>query len=173
MTRSKAAILAILGAFVTGCTNDGLDDLREFVKNAHADRKPRVEPIPEIKPQESFLYAASKLPDPFAAFNLRAQKTAGTGNGLRPDMNRRKQPLEEYPLDALRMVGTLSRGKVFWAVIQAPDGAVHRIQVGNYIGQNFGHIIKISEEKVDLIELIPGSMGDWVEREASMSIAAE
>ncbi len=174
MTRSKGLVLAIFAALLAGCSNDGLDDLRDFVKNAHADRKPRVEPIPDIKPLEGFIYAASKLPDPFAGFNLRAQKAGGgAGSGLRPDMNRRKQALEEFPLDALKMVGTLSRGKQFWAVIQAPDGTVHRTQVGAYLGQNFGAIVKISEEKIDLIELIPGSMGDWVEREASISIAAE
>jgi type IV pilus assembly protein PilP len=173
MTHSKRFVLALLTVLATGCSNDGLDDLREFVKNAHADRKPRVEPIPEIKPQEGFIYAASKLPDPFAGFNLRAEKANAKGNGLRPDMNRRKQALEEFPLDALKMVGTLSRGKQFWAVIQAPDGTVHRTQVGNYLGQNFGAIVKITEEKIDLIELIPGSVGDWVEREASISIAAE
>lgn len=172
MTRSKAAVFAILGVLLTGCTNDGLDDLRDFVKNAHADRKPRVEPIPEIRPQEGFRYAASKLQDPFAGFNLRAPK-GGAGSGPRPDMNRRKQPLEEYPLDALKMVGTLSRGKKVWAVIQAPDGTVHRSEVGNYLGQNFGAVVRITEDKIDLIELIPGSMGDWVEREASISIAAE
>lgn len=173
MTRSMAFVLAILAVLLAGCSNDGLDDLREFVKNAHADRKPRVDPIPEIKPQESFIYAASKLQDPFAAFNLRAQNVGNTGSGLRPDMNRRKQPLEEYPLDALKMVGTLSRGKLFWAIIQAPDGTVHRTQIGNYLGQNFGAVVRITEEKIDLVELIPGSMGNWVEREASISIAAE
>jgi type IV pilus assembly protein PilP len=154
---------------LSGCSSDGLEDLREFVKNAHADRKPKVEPLPEIKMQETFIYNSVNLPDPFAAFNLKPQSQA-SASGPRPDPNRRKEPLEDYPLDSLKMVGTLTRGKQAWAVIQAPDGTVHRAQVGDHLGQNSGMINKITEEKVDLIELIQGAMGDWVEREANLTL---
>jgi type IV pilus assembly protein PilP len=162
-------LFGLLVLAVSGCSNDGLGDLREFVANAHKDRKPSVEPIPEIKPHETFIYAASNLPDPFTPYNKRAM--VGKGNGLRPDMNRRKEPLEEFPLDALKMVGTLSRGKESWGVVQAPDGTVYRVQKGNHLGQNYGTIIKVTEEKINLIEIIPGSLGGWVEREASLAIA--
>jgi type IV pilus assembly protein PilP len=153
-----------------GCGSDGLDDLRTFVKNAHADRKPNVEPIPEMKPNQTFIYAATDLPDPFSASSKMRSLQPQTASGPKPDMNRRKQALEEYPLDALKMVGTLSRGKETWAVIQAPDGSVHRAQTGSYIGQNFGKVIKITEEKIELVELIPGSVGGWVEREAILAV---
>jgi type IV pilus assembly protein PilP len=161
--------IVLISASLAGCSSDGLDDLREFVKNAHADKKPRVEPLPEIKMQETFIYNAANLTDPFAAFNLmpQGQKSA---SGPRPDPNRRKEPLEDYPLDSLKMVGTLMRGKQAWAVIQAPDGTVHRAQVGDHLGQNSGMIHKISDEKVDLIELIQGTLGDWIEREANLSL---
>jgi type IV pilus assembly protein PilP len=154
---------------LAGCSSDGLDDLRDFVKSAYADRKPKVEPLPEIKMQETFIYNSTNLPDPFALFNLKpqAQKSA---SGPRPDPIRRKEPLEDYPLDSLKMVGTLMRGKQAWAVIQAPDGTVHRAQLGDHLGQNSGMIRKITEEKVNLIELIQGAMGDWVEREASLAL---
>lgn len=162
-------VASMLSLVLGGCSSDGLEDLREFVKNAYADKKPRVEPLPEIKMQETFIYNSTNLPDPFAAFNLKpqAQKTA---SGPRPDPNRRKEPLEDYPLDSLKMVGTLLRGKQAWAVIQAPDGTVHRAQVGDHLGQNSGMINKISEEKVELIELIQGAAGDWVEREANLTL---
>ncbi len=162
--------LAALAA-LTGCSEDGMDDLRQFVATAHAGRTPKVEPLPEIKTQEPFAYAAAKLADPFAAFNLKAQQAAGTGP--RPDMNRRKEPLEEYPLDALKMVGTLARGKQAWAVIQAPDGTVHRVAVGDHMGQNFGKVLRISEEKIELVELVQGTLGDWVERAASVALAEQ
>jgi len=157
-------------SLLAGCSSDGLDDLREFVKNAHADRKPKIEPLPEIKPYEAFAYAASDLTDPFSPANLKPQSAQGRLSGPRPDMNRRKEPLEDFPLDALKMVGTLSRGKQSWAVIQAPDGTVHRVQKGNYMGQNFGRITRVTEDKVDLVELVQGAMGEWVEREASLAI---
>lgn len=155
---------------LTACGSDGLDDLREFVQNAHADRKPKVEPIPEIKTFEAFHYAATELPDPFALANLKPLATP-VATGPRPDMNRRKEALEEYPLDALKMVGTLARERQRWAIIQAPDGTVHRAQIGSFMGQNFGKVIKIADEKIELVELIPGSVGDWIERDASIAIA--
>lgn len=162
-----------LVAALAGCADDGMDDLRQFVANAAAGRTPKVEPLPEIKTQEPFAYAAAKLADPFAKFNLKSQGSQTAGAGPRPDMNRRKEPLEEFPLDALKMVGTLARGKQAWAVIQAPDGTVHRATVGNHMGQNFGTVTRISEDKIDLVELVQGSLGDWVEREASVALAEQ
>lgn len=165
------ALFAVLTALlIAGCTSDSLDDLRQFVQSAHADKKPRIEPLPEIKPYEAYAYAASDLPDPFSPGNLRPALAQGKGGGPRPDMNRRREPLEEFPLDALQMVGTLSRGRQTWGVIQAPDGTVHRVQKGNYVGQNFGRIIRVAEAKIDVIELVQGALGDWVEREASLAI---
>jgi type IV pilus assembly protein PilP len=161
------AAMLLLGA----CAGDGMDDLREFVKNAHADKKPRVEPLPEVKPYEAYAYAAAELADPFSPANLTPRSLqAKAGSGPRPDMNRRKEPLEDFPLDALKMVGTLSKGRQVWAVIQDKDGGVHRVQKGNFIGQNFGRITRIQEEKIDLVEMIQGALGDWVEREASLAI---
>lgn len=160
------AALLLLG----GCAGDGMEDLRDFVKNAHADKKPRVEALPEIKPYEAYAYSAAELTDPFSVANLTPRSMQAQGSGPRPDMNRRKEPLEDFPLDALRMVGTLSKGRQVWAVIQDKDGGVHRVQRGNYIGQNFGRITRINDDKIDLVELIQGALGDWVEREASLAI---
>ena len=162
-------ITGLLSLALSGCSSDGLEDLRDFVKNAYADRKPKVEPLPDIKMQETFIYNPANLADPFATFNLNPQSQKNA-SGPRPDPNRRKEPLEDYPLDSLKMVGTLTRGKQTWAVIQAPDGTVHRAQQGDHLGQNSGMISKISEEKIDLIELIQGNMGDWVEREANLAL---
>lgn len=155
------------------CGGDDLDDLREQIKNAHADKKPKVEPLPEIKTQESFAYAGINLPDPFAAFNLKP--TGGKGGAtsagaLGPDPNRRREPLEDYPLDSLKMVGTITRAKQAFAIIQAPDGTVQRIKVGDHMGQNSGLVTKVTEEKIDLVELVQGPLGDWVEREANLTL---
>jgi type IV pilus assembly protein PilP len=162
--------LVLAQVLLAGCSSDGLDDLRDFVKTAHADRKPKVEPLPEVKPYEAFAYAAADLTDPFSAANLKPQSAQAKLSGPRPDMNRRKEPLEDYPLDSLKMVGTLSRGKQSWGIIQTTDGAVYRVQKGNHLGQNFGRITRITDEKIDLIELIQGAMGEWVEREASVAM---
>lgn len=151
------------------CGSDGMGDLRIFVRDAHKDRKPRVEPIPEVKTHEVFAYSAQEGVDPFASFNLRPRGVAKRKEGG-PDVNRRKEPLEEYPLDALKMVGTLSRRRQTWVIVQAPDGTVHKAQVGNYLGENFGKIVRITEEKVNLIETVQDPLGDWIKRKANLSI---
>jgi type IV pilus assembly protein PilP len=172
MTSGKILGGLALCLILSGCGSDGLEEVREFVKNAHADKKPKVEPLPELKTQESFVYGATGLVDPFSVANLKPQSLGPKGaSGPRPDPTRRKEPLEDYPLDSLKMVGTLVRGKQAWAIVQAPDGTVHRAKKGDHLGQNFGMVTKVTEEKVDLIELIQSSLGDWVEREANLSLA--
>jgi len=168
----KRTILPYVLAFglLAGCSSDGLEDLRDFVKTAHADRKPKIEPLPEIKPYEAFAYAAADLTNPFSPANLRPQSIKAKLGGPRQDMNLRKEPLEDFPLDALKMVGTLSKEKQSWGIIQTSDGAVYRVQKGNHLGQNFGRITRVTDEKIDLVELIQGAMGEWVEREASIAI---
>lgn len=169
--RRKAKIgVLVCTLAVAGCGSDGMDDLRDFTANAHKGKTAKVEPLPEIKTTEPFAYSAAKLTDPFAAANLKPASNKTAGNGPRPDMNRRREPLEEYPLDALKMVGTLARGKQAWVVVQAPDGTVHRASVGNHMGQNFGTITRITDEKISLIELVQGAVGDWVEREAAVTL---
>lgn len=168
--RHVLAPLVLGCSLLAGCSSDGLDDLREFVKTAHADRKPKIEPLPDIKPYEAFAYAATDLMNPFSPANLRPQSVAGRAGGPRPDMNRRKEPLEDYPLDGLKMVGTLSRAKQSWGIVQTADGAVYRVQRGNYVGQNFGRITRVTDEKIELVELIQGALGEWVEREAGLAI---
>lgn len=169
--KSSVIITAVLFscALLSGCGSSGTADLQQWVKNERNSRKPRVEPLPEIKTHESFIYTASDLTDPFAPFNLKPQGVA-TG-GPRPDPNRRREPLEEYPLDSLKMVGTLTRANQSWAVVQAPDGAVHRAKIGDHMGQNFGRVKKITDNRVDLVELIQNPLGEWIEREANLALA--
>lgn len=168
MTFARGMAAVLLGLVVSGCGSDGLNDLRDFVKNAHADKKPNIKPIPEIKPQESYVYSAASLADPFTRVNL---KPLARDSKSAKDQGRRREPLEDYPFDALKMVGTLSRGNQSWAVIQAPDSTVHRVQIGSYIGQNAGKVIRITEAKVDVVEQVQGTLGEWLEREANLAIA--
>lgn len=168
--RSRLLATSLVALLLGACADDRMDDLRQFVETAHAGKQPRIEPLPEIRTEELFAYTATSLGDPFMARNLKAQTGQG-GSGPRPDVNRRREVLEEFPLDSLKMVGTLQRGKQSWAVIQAPDGSVHRATVGNHMGQNFGAITRITEDKISLIELVQGPLGDWIERESSVALA--
>lgn len=164
----KLITLFVTASLVGACSGNDLTDVRRFVDNAYKDAKPRIEPAPQIKPYTGFNYTASKLDDPFSPGNL-ARREVTTTSGLSPEVNRRKEPLEHYPLDSLRMVGTLSQNGD-WGVVEAPDGTVHRITEGNHMGQNFGKITNVDEHKIALMELIQDSNGRWIERNTSVSV---
>jgi len=172
-TKIKLSLILILAISIAGCGNDGLDDLRSFVKNKYKDRKPKVEPLPEIKIPPSFAYPASNTADPFSSGNLSPKSTRTTKKKSLPLylLTRRKGPLEAYPLDALKMVGTLQRKNNIWAVIKAPDGSIHRAKQGDYLGKNYGMITKITDGKVSLVEKVQNAIGDWIDRQAAISIS--
>lgn len=159
---------AILAPFLlTACGGDNLDDLREYAQTVKARKHGGIAPLPEIKPHETFLYQASDLRDPFAPAPFAA---AAAANGLHPDTSRPREPLEAFPLDTLRMVGTLDRKQKRWGLVQTKDRTVHRVETGNHIGQNHGKIISITEQEIGLMEIVPDGLGGWVERKASLAL---
>jgi type IV pilus assembly protein PilP len=171
---ARLIIVALAGLIMAGCSGDNLSDLRSFVQAEKAKPGGRVEPIPEVKPFESFTYEAKGRKSPFQPWgiNTGAAKSRGTASGgLHPDTSRRREALESFPLDTLRMVGTLSQKNGVWAIIKAPDGLVYRVTRNNYMGQNYGRITKISEDKVELTEIVPDGLGGWQERSASLVLA--
>jgi len=172
--RAAGWLAAGLALWLAGCGGDKetFEDLQTYTDNLYKNRRPVVEPLPVFRPHAGYAYSAADLPDPFAPSNLQPARAAGrsAGGGRAPNPNRRKEPLEAYPLDSLTMVGTLTKGKQTWAIIRAPDGTVHHAQVGNYVGENFGLITAISEARVSITELIPGPGGSWIERKASLTI---
>jgi type IV pilus assembly protein PilP len=129
-----------------------------------------IEPLPDIKPVEPYSYSSQDLPDPFDIENLKPKRVVSTRSGEGPDTNRRREPLENYPLDSLKMVGTLFRETEHRAIIQTPEGAVQTAEVGNYLGQNYGKIISIDENEVKIKEQVLNSAGTWVERDASIQV---
>jgi len=168
-SRFAAVMLMAAGLALSGCADRSMDDLERFVANTYKDRKPRVEPLPRIKPNPTFEYTASELVDPFSQANL-IQRRPSPDGGPAPDPTRRKEPLEQFPLDALDMVGTLGNDEGTWAIIRAPDGTVHRAGAGNHLGQNYGRITDVEDTRVELVELVPDVDGGWMERDATLAI---
>ena len=171
---AKAIAVALLGLMIAGCSGDNLSDLRSFVQAEKAKPGGRVEPIPEVKPFESFTYKANGRKSPFQPWGLNsgvAKSAQASAGGLHPDTTRRREALEAFPLDTLRMVGTLTQKNGVWAILKAPDGLVYRVKRNNYLGQNYGRITKISEDKVELTEIVPDGLGGWQERRASLVLA--
>jgi type IV pilus assembly protein PilP len=156
-----AALLAL-----SGCA-DGNDDLRARIEEIKSRPGGRIEPLPEVKPYETFSYAAADQRSPFEAG---APATAGVQNGLRPDTNRPREFLEQFSLDTLKMVGTLDLGGRNYGLIQSRDGLVHRVLPGNHLGQNDGRITAVEEGKISLIEIVPDGMGGFIERPAALAL---
>lgn len=168
--RNLSFSLTLLAALLlAGCGGDEFQDLRDFVKNSGADMRGKVEPPPEIKPYEPFNYDNSiGLPDPFKP--RKEVKTAGHAGLNQPDMERRKEELEEFPLEGIKMVGFLQQANVAYAVVRSPDGKLHRVKMGNYLGQNFGRITAITDTEVKIKEMVQDSTGDWSERESTLQL---
>jgi type IV pilus assembly protein PilP len=167
----RKVFILLLGFLLVACSEE-FQDIKDFIKESDKGLRGRVEPLPEVKPYEPFIYSAFDLPDPFKPRKTEAVKGAGVGT-LQPDLNRRKEVLEAYPLENLRMVGTLERSKVIYALIKSPDNNLYRVKTGNYMGQNFGLITDVTESTLKLKELIQDGAGDWAERESSLQLLDE
>jgi type IV pilus assembly protein PilP len=142
----------------------GTSDLESFTKNAFKNHVPEVEPLPPLRPTAVFIYTASDQVDPFNTRNLRIQDTASEdpgGGEQGPDLTRRKEPLEAYPIDALKLVGVMTQNGIDWAIVSAPDQTVHRVTEGNYMGTNYGEITRIKGNKLTVTELIRNPVGRW------------
>lgn len=168
-----------LVAFVmmTGCSDD-MSDLREFVEETKQRPGGRIEEIPEFEPYESFSYDSTDLRDPFRpseGFGKTAEEEAAeeSQSDLAPDTSRPKEPLEQFPLDSLEMVGTLGQDDQEWGLVKSPEGVIHRVQEGNYLGQNYGRITQLAAERIEVLEIVPDGQGDWMEREAALSLGEE
>ena len=158
---------------LTGCVNKDMSDLESFVEEVKSRPAAGIEPIPEIRQVSGFVYTARNRRDPFTKQEDEAVATeAVLDHGVKPDPDRRKEELEAYSLDTLRMVGTLEQDEQTWGLLKTNDGTIHRVAAGNYIGRHDGRITRISEEKIELIELIPTGSG-FLEKEAAVALGGE
>lgn len=153
---------------LSACSGGKYGDLEAFFEDVRSQPKGRIKPLPEVAPYETFAYNPKELRDPFVQYV--EELVSYTDTGLRPDMNRKREPLEQYPLDTLEFVGHLEKSGVRWGLVSAPDKSVYRVQVGNYVGKNYGKIISITETSIKLVEIIPSGTGSWVDREASLAL---
>lgn len=171
MIRRTFTLVAICVGLAS-CGGEQYSDLREFVKESDKLPHGRIPPLPDVKPYEPFSYDAYSLVDPFKPRKIEPPKTAA-GGGIQPDLARRKEPLEAYPLENLRMVGTLQQNKATYALVKSPDNNLFRVKSGSYLGQNFGLITEISESTIKLKEIVQDSGGDWTERISTLTLTED
>jgi len=164
---AAAMILALAGCgrSVTSKYDDA-PNLETWVTEVKARPAPPLDPLPVMQQFETFEYAAQALRDPFSE----AFTDISGGSGPRPDPNRPKQVLEQFPLDSLDMVGTLGRGSDLVALVMAPDKVTYRVRPGVYMGQSDGRVTAVYEDRIELVELVPDGAGGWLERPASVAL---
>lgn len=162
-----------LGLLMVGCGSEKFQDLKQFVADAEnvAGGRARIEPLPRVDTYEPFVYKQAELEDPFRPRKIVPPKA--DKSQLQPDMNRRREPLEAFPLDNLKMVGSLQQGKALYALVRTPDNNLFRVRRNNYIGQNFGLITEIDETGMKLKELVQDGTGEWNERITSLFLQDE
>ncbi len=173
-TAARAISAAVLAASLGACAGNNTEDLRSYVEGVKAQQRSHIDPLPEFSPYETHLYQAANDRDPFTAPVYSAPRSAvakGGNSGLAPDFNRPREPLEGEPLDSLRMVGTLERNGNSWALVRMSDSTIHRVKPGNYLGQNYGKIIKVTESEVEVAEIVPDGLGGWMERQAALALS--
>jgi len=170
----KRTWILLAALTLAACSGEEHEDLRAWIKEQDNMPRPRIDPLPEVKPFEVFAYNADKdgLIDPFRPRKIELPKQSA-GSGIRPDLNRAREPLEAYAIENLRMVGTLAQKKEFFALIKTPDNNLFRVKQGNYLGQNFGRITEIDEGSVKLKEIVQDGSGDWTERTSTLQLQDE
>ena len=164
--RQAVVVFAVLaGLSAAGCSG-GQSDLQKWIADTKKKPGGRIQALPEVKPYESFVYGAGKLRSPF-----QPQGTAGNGQlSARLNTHRNREFLEGFSLDTLKMVGTFKVGGNFYGLVQSKDGLVHKVQPGNYLGQNDGKVTEITGGRISLIEIIPDGLGGYIERPASLAL---
>lgn len=163
----KAVLLALLAMLLVACGGD-MSDLEGYIAEVKQRKGGPIEPLPQIKPYETFRYRAETMRSPFVPDAQQAYAAMPTGPT--PIINRNKEYLEQFPLDTLAMVGTLERQGDVYGLVQTQDGMVHRVIPGNYIGQNDGRIVGVTDSGIEVEELIPDGIGGFFKRSAEIGI---
>ena len=164
--RNAGTVFAVLtGLILAGCSG-GQSDLQKWIADTKKKPGGRIQALPEVKPYETYVYSAGKLRSPF-----QPQGSSNSQANLRPSSRRNREFLENFSLDTLKMVGTFKVGSNFYGLVQSKDGLVHKVQPGNYLGQNDGKVTEITGGKISLVEIIPDGLGGYIERPASLALS--
>ena len=174
MKRSLAPAVVLLSALgVGGCTGNDFSDLDTFMEEKRSRPGGIIQPIPTFKAYEAFAYSATALRSPFTRpIEVREIAQLQAVAAIKPDQKRSKEFLEQFTFDSLRMVGTLERGADDWTLIRDPQGGVHRVRVGNFLGRDHGKIVDMTDTYLAVIEIVSdGTEDGWVERPRTIKLS--
>jgi type IV pilus assembly protein PilP len=170
--RSRGVFCVCLISSLAGCGDGGIQEVKQWMDEVRSQTKISVPKLSEPKKFTPFSYGAKDNLDPYNSSKLAialAKINGKSGSALAPNPDRRKELLESYPLDTLKMVGTLQKIGLDYGLVLA-DRTVYQVKVGNYMGQNFGMITSVSESGIELKEIIQDAAGEWVERKAKLEL---
>jgi len=165
----------VVAALLAGCGSSGQEEIQQWMAEQRAQTHPKVQPIPEPKKFTPQAYTQEAAIDPFSSQKLtqalKRETTQSTSSAalLAPELARRKEPLESYPLDAMVMVGSLVKQGQPVALVKV-DNLLYQVRPGNYLGQNYGRIMKVGETDVVLREIVQDAAGEWTERTATLQL---
>lgn len=173
-TRLRVRLLPLFcSVLLTACSGSQHGDLDIYVTEVKARQQTKIPELPQVKTYAPFSYSAFDIRDPFLPLldEEAIPSNATSENSLTPRTDRKPDPLESFPLDTLKFVGHLEKRGTRWGLVSAPDKSIYKVQIGNYMGKNFGEIIKITETKILLREIIPDGADGWLDREASLALS--
>ncbi len=173
LSRPLLAVLVVLVGTLTGCVNRDFSDIDAFMQEKRARPGGIIAPIPTFKAYEAFAYSATQLRSPFdRPIEVREITQLQAISSIRPDDDRPKEFLEQFTFDSLAMVGTLERGEQEWTLIRDPEGGIHRVSLGNYLGRNHGKIVEMTDSYVAVVEIVSdGTEDGWVERPRTIELS--
>ena len=161
----RVAVLTGLGLVIAGCSSRDAE-LTDFIAATKNEPGGRVEPLPEVKPADTFAYVATNRRSPFMPGGSGSSSTVA-----RPASNRNREFLEQFPIDTMRMVGTIKLGGASYGLLKVSDGRVQRVSVGNFVGQNDGKVTDISPSRISVTEIVPDGLGGYMERAAAIALS--
>lgn len=172
MTAARTGAAALLAAALLAGCGEGTDELQGWMEQQRRDAKPNVSPLQAPKKFDPQPYEAAQGVEPFSSQKLTVairQEARAPNSLLSAQLNRRKEPLEAYPLDSMAMVGSVGRGATPFALLRV-DNLLYQVKVGDYLGQNYGRVTTISETEVSLREIVQDAAGEWIERPATLQL---
>ena len=172
LSSSKVFAPMLLCLLLSACgDNGGMEDLQQYIVEVSLRPGGPVEPLPQFQPYEAFTYSAASLRSPFEVPIMAGTSVAQEPvSEVKPDFNRTPEPLEEFALSNLSMVGMITRGNATIALIQDENGMIHRVGRGSYLGRNHGRIMKVAPTEIEITEIVPSGDGAWVERPRTLVI---
>ncbi len=175
MKLRKLFFVLFLSGFLGSCSSSNdHSDLRAYIDQTKSRPAGNIEPIPPFRPFEAYIYSAAAKRSPFdRPVEVKRRLMAVSNSNVTPDFNRTREFLEGFDLNSIKMVGNIQKGGVLWALLSDPEGSIHWVKDGNYVGKNHGRIVETAENKIEIIEIVSDGLDGWVERPNVIALSEE